>query len=100
MPLQPVLITGATPGRTLDVNTRQKRYLITMGIRVACFLLMFVLPGAWMWVALAGAAFLPAIAVLFANNSEHRPPPVAPEDAGVPRLALSGPNTIPGEIDD
>ncbi|MDO4717958.1 MAG: DUF3099 domain-containing protein [Propionibacteriaceae bacterium] len=95
---QPVLITGATPGRTLDVNTRQKRYLITMGIRVACFLLMFVVPGVWMWVALAGAAFLPAVAVLFANNSEHRPPPIAPTEEAPPRFALTGPNTIVGEI--
>lgn len=100
MPPEPVLITGATPGRTLDVETRQKRYLITMGIRVVCFLLMFVVPGVWMWVALAGAAFLPAIAVLFANNSEHRPPPIPDDIEPSLRPALVGPNTIRGEVAD
>lgn len=100
MKREPVVITSATRGRTLDVETRQRRYIITMAVRVACFLSMLVLPGVWRWVALAGAAFLPAIAVLFANASDHRPAPLAAsaEVGSVP--ALDAPNTIRGHIDE
>lgn len=94
-----VSITNATPGRTLDVETRQRRYIITMSIRVLCFVVMLFVPGVWRWVALAGAAVLPAIAVLFANASDHRPGPLAGQDTPT-ALALSGPNTIRGHVDE
>ncbi|AQP46015.1 DUF3099 domain-containing protein [Tessaracoccus flavus] len=73
------LITSAGRSRSLDLEERQRRYLITMGVRTACFLLFLVVPGWWKLAALAGAALLPAFAVLFANSTDHRPPAVAPE---------------------
>ena len=39
------LITSAGRGRTLDLEERQRRYLITMAVRTACFLLFLVVPG-------------------------------------------------------
>lgn len=94
------VITTASHGRTLDVETRTKRYLITMGVRTACFLAFLVVPGWWKVAALAGAALLPAFAVLFANNSDHRPPPVATAEEPSARLALTGGETIPGIVED
>lgn len=46
-----------------------RRYALTMGIRVVCFVLMvFVQPyGWWTWVFAAAAAFLPYFAVVAAN---------------------------------
>ena len=56
-----------------DVDARSIRYLVTMGIRVACFVLMVVItPYGWYtWVFGAAAIFLPYIAVVFANVGEE-----------------------------
>lgn len=94
-----VSITSATPGRTLDVETRQKRYLLTMLFRTLCFVGILFVPGVWRWVLLIGAAFLPAVAVVFANAADHRPLPIAPDDEPVDRPALPAAMTIPGEIE-
>ncbi len=96
----PRVITSASPGRTLDVQARTRRYLFTMGVRTACFLAFLVVPGGWKVVALAGAVVLPAIAVLLANNSDHRPLPMVAPEAVKPRPALSGGNVIPGSVED
>ncbi len=55
-----------------DAGSRSARYLITMGIRIACFLAMvFVTPYGWYtWVFAAGAVFLPYFAVVIANVGE------------------------------
>lgn len=92
------MITSATPGRTLDIDTRQRRYFITMGIRVACFVALIFVPGVWRWVCLGGAAILPAVAVLFANNVDHRPLPLPPDDDAPTQPALLSGPTIPGEV--
>lgn len=94
------LITSARPGRTLDVETRTRRYLVTMGIRTVCFLAFLVAPGWWKIAALIGALVLPLIAVLFANNSDHRPPPTEPAaEAGTHRALPPGP-VIEGHVED
>ncbi len=52
-----------------EESTRIRRYLVTMGIRVACFvLLVAVQPYGW-WTVLfgLGATFLPYFAVVLAN---------------------------------
>ncbi len=95
----PTLITSAGRGRTLDLEERQRRYLITMGIRTACFLLFLVVPGWWKLVALAAAALLPAFAVLFANSSDHRPPPQAEPD-GPGRPAIGGGEVVQGSVEE
>ncbi|MEQ6897248.1 DUF3099 domain-containing protein [Microbacterium sp. KR10-403] len=55
-----------------EVHSRSTRYLIMMGVRVLCFILMvFVQPfGWWTWIFGAGAIFLPYIAVVLANVGE------------------------------
>lgn len=54
-----------------DIDQRQRRYLISMGIRTVCVLLVVFLPNPWRWFAAAGAIFLPYIAVVFANGGRE-----------------------------
>ena len=94
------LITSAGRSRSLDLDERNKRYLITMGIRTACFIAFLIVPGWWKVVALAGAGFLPAFAVLLANASDHHPPPTvtADEPTGLP--ALPPGEVLPGTLEE
>ena len=51
--------------------------------------------------ALSAAVLLPAFAVLFANNADHRPPPVVPaEDPGPPRAAITGGEVVQGTVEE
>jgi hypothetical protein len=56
-----------------DADARSMRYLVTMGIRIACFILMVVItPYGWYtWVFGAAAIFLPYIAVVTANVGQE-----------------------------
>lgn len=56
--------------RSRDVSRRTRRYLINMGIRMVCLLLMLVVPGGWKLVMLAGAVLIPLFAVMFANDQD------------------------------
>jgi hypothetical protein len=70
---QPVYqITSARPGVRDDVDSRTRRYLISMGIRTACFL-GAVVAGGWLrWVLIAAALVLPYISVVLANVGRGR----------------------------
>ncbi len=82
---EPVRITTAQRSHDDDVAARQKRYLISMGIRTACFVLAVVCIGHWfMWVFLTASFFLPTIAVIVANSR-------APADAGGPEYFVPDP---------
>jgi Protein of unknown function (DUF3099) len=76
-------ITGAPKSRTDDVRSREVRYLISMGIRVACFIGAFVTEGVVRWVLIVAAVLLPYIAVVIANAGRERtrnaPAPYIPE---------------------
>ena len=89
-----------------DVDARSTRYLITMGIRVVCFILMVVItPYGWYtWLFGAAAIFLPYIAVVSANVGQEArrnrredpepalpaaPSPAAPSDTRVIRIEES-----------
>ncbi len=75
-----VRITSARTGREADLAQRQRRYLISMAIRVACFLGAVVVGPGWLrWVLFVGAAVLPYIAVVIANASDQRHAPFSPE---------------------
>jgi Protein of unknown function (DUF3099) len=65
-------ITGARRGVRDDVNGRTRRYLISMGVRTACFLGAVVADGALRWVLIGGALILPYVAVVFANGGRER----------------------------
>jgi hypothetical protein len=60
-------ITSAQKSLSTDQPGRQRRYFISMMIRTACFILTVILPSPFRWFALAGAVFLPYIAVVVAN---------------------------------
>lgn len=66
-----------------DVSSRSVRYLITMGVRILCFILMAAItPYGWYtWVFAAAAVFLPYIAVVIANagSDVSEPPAENPE---------------------
>src|SRR5690554_1800628 len=83
-------ITSAPRALAEDVHARTVRYLVSMGIRTACFLLILVVPGPWKWVCVAGALLLPGIAVLLANAGRQRPEP--------PTTYLSAPEATPRQL--
>jgi hypothetical protein len=67
-PQEPVYsVTGARRGASDDLAQRQRRYLISMSIRTACFVLAVVTHGPIRWVLVAAAVVLPYIAVVMAN---------------------------------
>jgi Flp pilus assembly protein TadB len=74
----PVRITTASAGAGADIDSRQKRYVITMGIRTLCFLAVAVLAmthfgPAWLpWIFVVGAVVLPYVAVVMANASNTK----------------------------
>jgi hypothetical protein len=63
-----------------------KRYLIMMGIRVACFGLVFVTTGWLRWAAIAGAVAIPYFAVVVANA-------VRPREVGMIQPVTPPPDT-------
>ncbi|HET6562478.1 MAG TPA: DUF3099 domain-containing protein [Marmoricola sp.] len=65
---EPLRITTASRPRSEDIRGRERRYIISMGIRTVCFVLAVVFMGHWvMWLFLVGAVFLPYVAVVMAN---------------------------------
>jgi hypothetical protein len=64
------------------------RYLVSMVIRTVCFVLAIFVDGPWRWVFIAGAVFLPYVAVVFANAGRETagPGPLAPTAAPLPAL--------------
>ncbi|WP_077488500.1 DUF3099 domain-containing protein [Sinomonas mesophila] len=60
-------ITAAAPGHSIDMHQRMVRYAVAMGIRMVCIVLIFVLDGWFKLIAVAGAVFLPWVAVVIAN---------------------------------
>ena len=46
------------------------KYAVAMGIRLVCLILVFVVDGWFKIIAIAGAVFLPWIAVVIANGSD------------------------------
>lgn len=84
-----------------DVDARSTRYLVMMGIRIACLALMVLItPYGWYtWLLGAAAIFLPYIAVVSANvgqearrNRREDPEPALP--AAPPRSVDASPRVI------
>jgi hypothetical protein len=71
----PVSITSARPSRSSDIRRRQTRYLFSMAIRTVCFVLAVVTSGPLRWTLVAGAVFLPYVAVVLANATDRRSAP-------------------------
>jgi hypothetical protein len=85
---QPVYsVTGVRRGTSDDLAQRQRRYLISMGIRTVCFVLAVVTHGPIRWVFVAAAVVLPYIAVVMANavgsTTVEPPTPYVPDQAAL-----------------
>jgi Protein of unknown function (DUF3099) len=69
------LVTEARKPRSEDIAYRERRYLIMMGIRVACFgltILLFVAGAGWFAaIPAVGALVIPYFAVVFANGGRE-----------------------------
>lgn len=69
-------VTDAPRPMSEDIGHRQRRYLISMGVRTACFLgaVVAAVAGAPWWLAVlmvVAAAVLPYVAVVFANGGRE-----------------------------
>ena len=66
---EPILVTTAQRSPADERRQRERRYLITMGVRVVAFVLAIVLADGWIRVlAIALALVLPWVAVVVANS--------------------------------
>src|SRR5690242_5838572 len=74
----PVRITTADSSAGADIANRQRRYLIAMGVRTACFGVVAVLavthlgPGWVPWIFVVAAVVLPYVAVVMANAAKTK----------------------------
>ncbi len=80
-------ISGAARPHSEDLDGRVRRYVISMGFRTGCFLLVLVIDHPVRWVLAAAAVVIPYVAVVMANAGARRRI-VAP--VPVDRLALTG----------
>ena len=70
-------ITSAAGSHSADMQQRAVRYLLSMGVRTLCVILVILVPGPLRWVFAVGAIVLPYIAVVAANAAgERREPPL------------------------
>jgi len=107
-----VLVTEAAKPRSEDIAYRERRYLIMMGFRVACFVLTIVLfaSGAGWFAAIpaVGAILLPYFAVVFANGGREPTStrgfrayePKLPERYPGPGHSTPGGPSVPGQTGD
>ena len=64
-------ITDAATPHSEDMHRRMMKYALAMGIRMVCLILIFVVDGWLKLVMVAGAVFLPWIAVVIANGGDQ-----------------------------
>ena len=87
-------ITSASRPHSEDLRGRERRYVISMGVRTLCFLLALVFREHWVvWVFLAAAVFLPYVAVVIANAGASPGPPTDNHEYDPDRKAL-GPGSL------
>ncbi|MEW1958324.1 DUF3099 domain-containing protein [Kineococcus sp. NPDC059986] len=87
-------ITAAPTSHTDDLGVRYRKYVVSMLIRTACFLCFAFIDHWTRWLFIAGAVFLPYIAVVLANaGRESRGP--APDSFDVQPQAPREPEVLP-----
>lgn len=89
----PSVTTAAAP-RSDDLSSRQRRYLVMMGIRVACLPLAVITQGWLRIVFILGAVVLPYVAVVIANATRQPRHSALSPVAPPPRLEL-----LPAPVD-
>ncbi len=91
-----VRITTAARARSEDIRGRERRYIVSMGIRSLCFLLAVASAGHWfMWLFLAASFLLPTVAVVAANAGAPTDPEPAPEAFDPRTRAVTGGRSEP-----
>lgn len=65
-------ITDAPRPLREDISARSRNYIISMSIRILCFIPAIIFTGWLRWVFFAAALILPFIAVMFANEGKAR----------------------------
>ena len=65
-------MTTARPPLRDEQTVRMRKYLISMGIRVVCFVGAALTPGWLRWALVAAAVLLPLFAVIVANAVKPR----------------------------
>jgi hypothetical protein len=97
-------VTGLPASLGDDQGQRMRRYLVSMGIRTACFVLAVVALAVlhWTvvgWVLVTAAVVLPYIAVVAANARRSQAsaalPPVTPTDAAAEQPSPPRPDEEP-----
>ncbi|WP_067917033.1 DUF3099 domain-containing protein [Actinomadura rubrobrunea] len=88
-------VTDAPKPMSEDIRYRQRRYLISMGIRTVCFVgaVVAAMLGAPWWLVfllVVGAVFLPYISVIFANGGREPQPSARFTDESPSRNEISG----------
>jgi hypothetical protein len=105
------LVTQARRSMSDDIAYRQRRYLLMMGIRAACFVIavvLFINHFGWLVaIPAAGAIFIPYFAVVFANGGrepdntrgfmEYHPNVPATRDPAGPSEANAGNSGQPAQ---
>jgi hypothetical protein len=92
-----VRISSAPESPRDELGQRERRYIISMSIRTACFVAAVVVGGGWLrWVLVAGAFVLPYVAVIMANSASPRIPGTEPLGPGLTRPEL-GPGSAEGD---
>lgn len=73
-------ITNAPVSHEREIWLRQRRYMISMGIRTACFVAAVLVGSGWLrWVLIGGALVLPYVAVVMANSAAPQIPDTDPD---------------------
>ncbi|MDR7158922.1 DUF3099 domain-containing protein [Arthrobacter sp. BE255] len=90
-------ITDAASAHSEDMRQRMIKYALAMGIRMVCLILIFVVDGWFKLVMVAGAVFLPWIAVVIANGSDKAEIHSDSLLDSAPLAELEGPSWAPAE---
>jgi hypothetical protein len=97
-----VRITTASASRDVDISRRQRRYVLSMGLRTACFIAAVLVGPGWLrWVLVAGALLLPYLAVVMANAVTTKDDGFSLLDTpgGRPELAAGTTSEVPRGFD-
>ena len=87
-----VRITTAPETPEQEMAHRQKRYMISMGIRTLCFVAAIAVGPGWLrWVLVVAALVLPYVAVVMANSASPRVEGTMPPGPGTTHPELPGP---------
>jgi Flp pilus assembly protein TadB len=84
-----VRITDAPISTADEIGARQRRYLLSMGLRTLCFVGAIVVGSGWLrWVLVVAALVLPYVAVVMANAASPKVAGTMPEGPDLQRRSL------------